>query len=96
MGGSRGGPWGGSRGVLEGLPHDFFFEKNIFLKKPAEAVGRVLARIFHPLPVGDPPAYPQDGSAKFEFFRKKKLKKFELGEKNGNFFFYKIVSPIVF
>ena len=66
-----------------------FLEKNIFRKKTAEGVAGVLARIFHPPTWGDPPAYPQDGSAKFGYFREKKIeKKFNLAEKMvKNYFF---------
>ena len=40
-----------------------------------EHVAVVLARISTPLPGGNPPAYPQDGFAKFRFFQKKNLRK---------------------
>ena len=35
-------------GLGGGIPHEFFLKKLVFEKKNAEAVARVLGRIFHP------------------------------------------------
>ena len=74
---------GGSRGG-GGMVDQIFSKKLVFEKKTAEKGSRGLGAHFPPpYPGGDPPAYPQDGSAKFGFFRKKTFeKKIQLGEKN--------------
>ena len=79
-GGSRGGgPGGGSRGGVQGgggMVEQIFSKKLVFEKKNRRKGSRGLGAHFPPpLPGGDPPAYPHDGSAKFGFFRKNFLKK---------------------
>ena len=77
------------------MVEQIFSKKIVFEKKPAERVAGVLARIFHPPdPGGDPPAYPQDGSAKLGIFRKKNFeKKFNLAKKMAKKIFFQKRFP---